>query len=182
MFLCSPLIETAERNTCIRVKVNPKFLAYLFFLLINVGHKLNSLSLSLSLSFSMAKDVDMKESQVLYEKHIHLHGLCAWLDKNMVPNGHRTWKIWSCGEEMHSFRFSLNRPFWTDIYNQNYKCRKNWKKTDIIKYLQDRERDFRLVVGQMTRCQCRHTIYLADTSWEYHRWRVNMAGFIGSLS
>jgi hypothetical protein len=82
MFLCSPLIETAERNTCIRVKVNPKFLANLFFLLINVGHKLKSLSLS----FSMAKDVDMKESQVLYEKHIHLHGLCAWLDKNMVPN------------------------------------------------------------------------------------------------
>jgi hypothetical protein len=82
MFLCSPLIETAERNTCIRVKVNPKFLANFFFLLINVGHKLNSLSLS----FSMAKDVDMKESQVLYEKHIHLHGLCAWLDKNMVPN------------------------------------------------------------------------------------------------
>jgi hypothetical protein len=81
MFLGSPLIETAERNTCIRVKVNPKFLANLFFLLINVGHKLNSLS-----HFRWLRMWTWKNHKVLYEKHIHLHGLCAWLDKNMVPN------------------------------------------------------------------------------------------------
>ena len=65
----------------IRVKVNPKFLAYFFFLLINVGHKLNSLSLIFD-----GQGCGHERITSPIWKHIHLHGLCAWLDKNMVPN------------------------------------------------------------------------------------------------